>query len=114
MLAVLHPMLVNLSFSVLSEGPYTTLFLSAVYVVVRALNHSSLRLWSLVGGAFGLAYLVRQEALAALLIAVLFALIATEGGQPSDANELRLRLECFWRWRYRKSSLFTDRRVRYG
>jgi hypothetical protein len=71
---------VNLSFSVLSEGPYATLFLSAVYVVVRALDYPSIRLWSLVGGAFGLAYLVRQEALAALLIAVLFALIATEGG----------------------------------
>jgi len=78
-LTVLHPLLINLSFSVLSEGPYTTLFLSAVYVVVCALNHSSLRLWSLVGGAFGLAYLLRQEALAALLIAVLFELAATEG-----------------------------------
>ena len=79
-LTMLHPLLVNLSFSVLSEGPYATLFLSAVYVVVRALDYPSIRLWSLVGGAFGLAYLVRQEALAALLIAVLFALIATEGG----------------------------------
>jgi 4-amino-4-deoxy-L-arabinose transferase-like glycosyltransferase len=80
LLTVLHPVLVSLSFSVLSEGPYITLFMSAVYVVVRALNHSSIRLWCLVGGAFGLAYLLRQEALAALLIAVLFALIATEGG----------------------------------
>ncbi len=36
-LALLHPLLVHLSFTVFSEGPYTTLFLSAVYFVVRAL-----------------------------------------------------------------------------
>lgn len=79
-LVVLHPLLVNLSFSVLSEAPYTTAFLTAVYAVVRALNHPSIKAWLLVGGAFGLAYLVRQEAVAALLIAMLFALIVPEGG----------------------------------
>jgi 4-amino-4-deoxy-L-arabinose transferase-like glycosyltransferase len=79
-LTALHPLLVNLSFCVLSEAPYATLFLSAVYIVIRALNHPSLRWWSLVGGVFGLAYLLRQEALAALIVAVLFALMATEGG----------------------------------
>ena len=78
-LTLLHPVLVNLSFSVLSEGPYTTLFLAAVYVVVRALGHPSIKWWLLVGGAFGLAYLTRQEAMAAVLIAMVFALTATEG-----------------------------------
>lgn len=78
-LTMLFPMLVSLSFSVFSEGPYTTLFLTAAYLVVRALDHPSLKLWCLVGGVFGLAYLVRQEAIAALLISILFALAATEG-----------------------------------
>ena len=36
LLTVLHPLLVNLSFTTYSEGPYMTLLLSAVYVVVRA------------------------------------------------------------------------------
>src|SRR5713101_291215 len=78
-LALLHPLLVHLSFTVFSEGPYTTLFLSAVYFVVRALNDSSIGSWLLVGGAFGLTYLVRAEATAAFVIALLFALAATEG-----------------------------------
>jgi 4-amino-4-deoxy-L-arabinose transferase-like glycosyltransferase len=78
-LTMLHPLLVNLSFTVLSEGPYATLLLSAVYVVLRALNRPSIRRWLLVGGAFGLAYLVRPEAVAPLLIAAVFALTATQG-----------------------------------
>ena len=80
-LALLHPLLVHLSFTVFSEGPYTTLFLSAVYFVVRALNDSSIGNWLLVGGAFGLTYLVRAEATVAFVIALLFALTATEGGR---------------------------------
>ena len=79
-LVVVHPLLVNLSFSVLSEAPYTTVFLTAVYAVVWALNQSSVKPWLVVGGAFGLAYLTRQEAVAAMLLAALFALVATEGG----------------------------------
>lgn len=81
MLTLLHPLLVHLSFSVYSEGPYITLFLSAVYLVVRALDHSSIKRWLLVGGAFGLTWLVRAEAIAAFAVAVLFALVATEGNR---------------------------------
>ena len=81
LLTVLHPLLVNLSFTALSEGPYITLLLSAVYVGVRALNHSSTKMWSLVGAAFGLAYLLRAaRVVALLLIAVVFAFTATKGG----------------------------------
>jgi hypothetical protein len=36
-------------------------------------------MWCAVGGAFGLAFLIRQEAVAPLLIAVLFAFTATDG-----------------------------------
>jgi len=78
-LTLLHPLLVQLSFSVYSEGPYATLVLCAVYLVVRALNDSSTTKWLLVGGAFGLSYLLRAEATAVFAIAVVFALIATEG-----------------------------------
>jgi len=51
-----------------------------VYVALRALDHSSIAPWLLVGGAFGLAYLLRGEAVAVFLIAILFALAATSGG----------------------------------
>jgi 4-amino-4-deoxy-L-arabinose transferase-like glycosyltransferase len=78
-LTLLHPLLVYLSFMVYSEGPYATLLLSAVYLVVRTLNDSSTKRWLLVGGAFGLCYLHRAEATAAFAIAVLFALTATKG-----------------------------------
>src|SRR5882724_7678849 len=79
LLALLHPLLVHLSFTVFSEGPYTTLLLSAVYLALRALDNPSIKRWALVGGAFGLSYLVRAEATAGFAIAVLFALSATEG-----------------------------------
>jgi 4-amino-4-deoxy-L-arabinose transferase-like glycosyltransferase len=78
-LTVPHALLVNLSFTVFSEGPYTTAFLSAAYLVLLALRHPSTRLWSLVGAAFGLTWLLRAEASAAFAIALLFALTATEG-----------------------------------
>lgn len=78
-LTLLHPLSVYLSFMVYSEGPYATLLLAAVYLVVRALDDDSTRLWLLVGGAFGLCYLLRAEAFAAFAIAVLFAVVATEG-----------------------------------
>lgn len=78
-LALLHPLLVYLSFMVYSEGPYATLLLSAIYLVVLAIDQRSTRLWLLVGAAFGLCYLLRAEAVAALAISVLFAVVATEG-----------------------------------
>lgn len=78
-LTLLHPLFVYLSFMVYSEGPYAVVLLSAVYLVVRALDDSSTRLWLLVGGAFGLCYLLRAEAFAAFAISVLFALFAPAG-----------------------------------
>jgi 4-amino-4-deoxy-L-arabinose transferase-like glycosyltransferase len=81
MLISAYPLLVNLSFTTFSEGAYATLLLSGVYIVLRALNCSSIRVWLLVGGVFGLAYLVRAEAVAPFLISALFALIATDAGR---------------------------------
>jgi len=80
LIAACHPLFIGLSISVLSEGPYATLLLSAVYAVLRALDdRSTTKDWCLVGATFGLAYLTRQEAVAPLLIAVFFALVATPG-----------------------------------
>jgi len=78
-LAVFYPLFVNLSFAVKSEGTYITLLLSAVYMVLRALEWPSIRVYCLMGGFFGLAYLTRQEAVAPLLIAVFFLMCFTEG-----------------------------------
>jgi len=77
-LVMLHPLLINLSFTVLTEGPYATLLLAAVYITLRALDQPSTRMWCLAGAAFGVSYLLRQEAVAPLMIAVLFLLTATE------------------------------------
>jgi hypothetical protein len=78
-LALLHPLLIHLSFTVFSEGPYTTLLLSAIYFALRAVQQSSIRNWLLVGAAFGAAWLLRAEASVAFAIALLFALMATPG-----------------------------------
>ena len=76
-LVMIHPLLLHLSFTVFSEGPYITLLLTAAYCVTRALDEPSVGNWLLVGGAFGLAWLVRAEATAALCIALMFALLVT-------------------------------------
>jgi 4-amino-4-deoxy-L-arabinose transferase-like glycosyltransferase len=78
-LTLLHPVLVNLSFTTFSEGPYTTMLLVAAYLTVLAIPQISTKLWFLVGAAFGLAWFIRAEATAAFAIAVLFALWVTEG-----------------------------------
>ena len=75
LLTATYPLLVNLSFTAYSEGNYATLLLFAVYLVLRALNHGSLKLWSLAGAAFGLAYLLRAEATAPLAISAVFAFV---------------------------------------
>lgn len=75
-LTVLHPLLVYLSFMVYSEGPYGTIFLTAMYISVRALDESTMKLSLWMGAAFGLAYLLRTEAIAAFVISLLFTLLA--------------------------------------
>ena len=77
-LTVLYPLFVNLSITVFSEGPYATVLLTGVYLVLRAFDRPSIINWSLVGGAFGAAYLIRQEAVGPLFVAVLLGLIAQD------------------------------------
>lgn len=80
-LGVLHPLLIHLSFTVYSEGPYATLFLTAIYVGLRILDHPSTMLWLLLGGTFGLCFLLRAEAFAAFAIASVFCFYATTGNR---------------------------------
>jgi 4-amino-4-deoxy-L-arabinose transferase-like glycosyltransferase len=77
-LTILYPLLINMSVALLVEGPYPTLLLSSVYLVLCALKRPSTGTWCGVGGAFGLAYLMRPEAVVPFLIAVLFALTVTK------------------------------------
>jgi 4-amino-4-deoxy-L-arabinose transferase-like glycosyltransferase len=94
-LAIFHPVLVNLSFTVWSEGPYATLLLTAVYVVLRALERSTTRKWALVGVILGLAYLIRQEAAAPMLLAVVFQVTSTEGSLALKAKRAIVALAVF-------------------
>jgi len=94
-LTALHPLLLNLSFTAFSEGPYITLFLCATYVVMVALDRASPRAWLPVGVAFGLAWLVRAEASAALAITLVFALLATEGGWALRCKRVAFAVAAF-------------------
>ena len=87
LLAIFYPLLVNLSFTVLSEEPYITLLLSGVYLVLRALDRPSMGRYCLVGGTLGLAYLTRQEAVAPLLIAV-FVVMCFTGGTLATRSKM--------------------------
>jgi 4-amino-4-deoxy-L-arabinose transferase-like glycosyltransferase len=93
--AILHPLLVNLSIAQLPEGIYATLLLSAVYLVLRALNRPSIAAWLWVGVGFGLAYLDRPEAFAPLLIAAFFALTATAGSLSIRCKRTAVALLAF-------------------
>ncbi len=95
LLAIFYPVLVNLSFVVLSEGPYLTILLSAVYIVLRALDRPSTGVCCLVGGFFGLAYLTRQEAVAPFLIALFLLVCFTEGSLPQRAKRVFAAIAVF-------------------
>ena len=77
-MAVFYPLFVSLSITVFSEGPYATVLLTAVYLVLRAFDCPSIVNWSIVGGAFGVAYLIRQEAVGPLFVAILLGLIVRD------------------------------------
>lgn len=94
-LTVLHPLLVYLSFMVYSEGPYSAIFLTAMYLGVRALDESSIKLWLSMGAAFGLAYLLRTEAVAAFVISLLFTLFANHGDFSLKAKRAVLAVAAF-------------------
>ena len=89
MLAAGFPLFINLSFTVFSEGPYLTALLCAVYLTLNAFSHPSIKNWALAGAAFGLAYLIRQEAVAALVFAVVTGFLANQDALlPRTRNAL--------------------------
>jgi hypothetical protein len=63
-----HPFLVYISTTVFSEATYLTLILSAIFMAMRAVDRPTPVFLLLVGASYGLAYLVRPEALAYLLV----------------------------------------------
>ena len=62
-LVAFHPLLINLSASVYSEGTYITLLMGGVYWALRTLELGQSKKSVLSGICFGLAYLTRPEAI---------------------------------------------------
>lgn len=62
-LTALHPLLIALSASVYSEGSFLTLVMGGVYWGLRAIHQEAKWAALFAGGCFGLAYLVRPEAI---------------------------------------------------
>jgi 4-amino-4-deoxy-L-arabinose transferase-like glycosyltransferase len=94
-LAMLHPLFVNLSITVFSEGIYATLLLSAVYLALRAFERPSIKRWSIVGGAFGIAFLLRQEAVLPMAFAVLLGLFARDVAQIAKVKRSAAAIAVF-------------------
>ena len=68
----LHPFLVQMSSTVFCEATYLTIVLFAIYMAMRAMDAPSLRNLFGMGVLYGLAYLVRQEALAYAIVGSMF------------------------------------------
>jgi 4-amino-4-deoxy-L-arabinose transferase-like glycosyltransferase len=94
-LAVVYPLFINLSFTVFSEGPYITVLVTAVYLVLHAFDHPSVMSWSLVGAACGLAYLIRQEAVGPLVLALLLGLFARDAAPVMKVKRAAAALTVF-------------------
>jgi hypothetical protein len=94
-LAVVFPLFVSLSFTVFSEGPYITVLLTAVYLVLRAFDRPSVLNWALVGGMFGLAYLIRQEAVGPLVLALLLGMLAKDAAPVMKIKRAAAALTVF-------------------
>ena len=76
LIVAISPMLIALSCSVYSEGIYFTLWLSGIFFAMRTLRGDDVRYAALSGLFFGLAYLVRPEAMGYALLAVIWILSA--------------------------------------
>jgi len=72
LIVALHPLLITVSSQVISEGPYMTLLMAAVYWSLRALKYSRPRDFSSAGSFFGLSYLMRPEAFMYPLLTIAF------------------------------------------
>jgi 4-amino-4-deoxy-L-arabinose transferase-like glycosyltransferase len=95
LLAVFSPLLVNLSFLVLSEAIYIALLFWAIYAVLLAFERPSIGRYLVVGGLFGLAYLTRQEAVAPLFVAAFLTLCLASGSWVSRGKWAAAALAMF-------------------
>ena len=76
LIVAVSPMLIALSCSVYSEGIYFTLWLSGIFFAMRTLRGDDVRYAALSGLFFGLAYLVRPQAMGYVLLAAIWILAA--------------------------------------
>jgi 4-amino-4-deoxy-L-arabinose transferase-like glycosyltransferase len=76
LIVAISPMLIALSCSVYSESIYFTLWLAGIYFAMRTLRGDDVRYAALSGLFFGLAYLVRPEAIGYALLAAIWILAA--------------------------------------
>lgn len=74
-LVAVHPMYIALSGSVYSECVYITIWLFGIYFSMQTLSGNVLRPAVLAGLVFGIAYLVRPEAIAYLFLTVILVFI---------------------------------------
>ncbi len=70
-LTAFHPLLIGFSSTVLTETTYLTFMMAGMYWGLRSLQLDSLRSCALAGFFFGLAYLIRPEAFALVLLTIL-------------------------------------------
>lgn len=89
-----HPLLVQYSTTVFCETTYMTLILLAISMAMRVMDSPTVCNTCLTGAFYGLAYLVRPEALAYMLVAIGFIAfwIAFKGGRRRIALLCRLPL----------------------
>jgi 4-amino-4-deoxy-L-arabinose transferase-like glycosyltransferase len=86
----IHPLLVEYSTTLNSEPTYLTIVLTAVYLSMRAMDNPTLKALFLAGAFYGLAYLVRTEASAYMLVAcTLLALRVMFNGAQHRASLFR-------------------------
>jgi len=71
-IVAVSPMLIALSCSVYSEGIYFTLWLAGIYFAMRTLRGDDVRYAALSGLFFGLAYLVRPDAMGYAILAAIW------------------------------------------
>jgi 4-amino-4-deoxy-L-arabinose transferase-like glycosyltransferase len=88
-LVAVHPFLIRYSIAIFTETMFLTLILTAIYMSMRSASSPTLRNVGLAGAFYGLAYLVRQEAFAYLLLGIGFMVLAIALRRPSSLRRPR-------------------------
>jgi hypothetical protein len=79
MLVAVHPFFIKLSTTTFIECSYFAFLLAGIYLVLRSFDQPSIKTWCILGGAFGLAYLLRQEAIVTLAAAIVIGVALGSG-----------------------------------